>query len=114
MTPKLIEAARAALHALTCEDGEPHRCPHCDENIDGSGDVRARLRAAIKAAEKAEPVAYRIECRWAAPTLDQTWRKYADYGTRNAAESSQQRFANPGDIQSRIVPLYAGKPEEPR
>ena len=55
MTAILIEAARLALDALTCEDGEPHRCQHCDENIDGSGDVRARLRAAIKAAEKAEP-----------------------------------------------------------
>jgi hypothetical protein len=72
------------------------------------------LRAAIEAAEKAEPAAYRVECRWADPALDQTWCKYSDYGTRKAAELSQQRFAGPGDIQSRIVPLYAGEPEEPR
>ena len=53
-----------------------------------------------------DPVAWRVECRWKDRTIDQTWRKYGDYGTRKAAESSQQVFANPGDIESRVVPLF--------
>ena len=114
MTPKLIEAARAALHALTCEDGEPHHCQHCDENIDGSGDVRARLRAAIEAAEKAKPVAYRVEVRWRDRRLDQTWRKYSDCVSRCAAGTVRERVVNSGDMESRIVPLYSGEPEGPR
>ncbi len=53
-----------------------------------------------------QPVAWRVECKWADPAVDQTWRKYGDYGTLKSAESSQQRFANPGDIELRIIPLY--------
>ena len=53
---------------------------------------------------QAQPVAWRVECRWADGSSD--WRKYADYGTEKSARSSQQRFANPGDIESRVVPLY--------
>ncbi len=118
--PTLIEAARAALDALgnliDAQNGPP-LIDQADEWDCAMHEAHAAidaLRAAIEAAEKAEPVAYRVECRWAAPTLDQTWRKYADYGTRKAAESSRQRFADPGDIESRIIPLYAGEPEEPR
>ena len=29
-------------------------------------------------------------------------------------QSSRQVFANPGDIEERIIPLYAGEPEESR
>lgn len=106
MTPTLIEAARAALAYM---DSIGPTDMYQEE-----AEIAEALRAAIEAAEKAEPAAYRVECRWAAPTIDQTWRKYADFGTRRAAESSQQRFAGPGEIQSRIIPLYAGEPEESR
>lgn len=52
------------------------------------------------------PVAWRVECRWKDRARGGGWRKYADYGTLKAAETSQQVFSNPGDIESRIVPLY--------
>lgn len=56
---------------------------------------------------EAQPVAWRVEVRWADITLDSgKWRTYADYRTEKAALSSGQKFANPGDIESRIVPLY--------
>lgn len=110
MTPTLIEAARTALDALDGSADFADMMAYVDTATE-IRDAANALRAAIEAAEKAEPVAYRVECRWAAPTLDQTWRKYADYGTRNAAEYSRQRFADPGDIESRIIPLYAGEPE---
>ena len=119
-TPTLIEAARAALDALgsliDAQNGPP-LIGQADEWDCAMYEAHAAidaLRAAIEAAEKAEPVAYRVEIRWRDRALDQSWRKYSDYGTRKAAESSQQRFAGPGDIQSRIVPLYAGEPEESR
>lgn len=57
-TPTLIEAARAALDALTCsdeDDGPGHRCSHCDDYVDRNGPVRTALRAAIEAAEGAQP-----------------------------------------------------------
>lgn len=106
MTPALIEAARAALAYM---DSIGPTDMYQEE-----AEIAEALRAAIEAAEKAEPVAWRVECKWRDPARDQAWRKYEDYGTRKAAESSQQRFAGPGDIQSRVVPLYAGEPEEPR
>lgn len=106
MTPALIEAARAALAYM---DSIGPTDMYQEE-----AEIAEALRAAIEAAEQAEPVAYRVECRWADPARDQTWCKYSDYGTRKAAELSQQRFAGPGDIQSRIVPLYAGTPEGSR
>ncbi len=53
-----------------------------------------------------QPVAWRVECKWLDTSLDQTWCKYGDYARLKSAESAQQRFANPGDIESRIVPLY--------
>lgn len=56
--------------------------------------------------ENMQPVAWRVECRWADPSKGGIWRKYADYGTLSAAHTSQHRFAVPGDIESRIVPLY--------
>lgn len=77
-------------------------------------DIWHALMDAIEAAEKAEPAAYRVECRWTAPTLDQTWRKYSDCVSRCAAGTVRERVANSGDMESRIVPLYAGEPEEPR
>ena len=61
----------------------------------------------VRACADAKPVAWRVECRWLDRSKGGDWRKYADYGTEQAASSSQQVFANPGDIESRIVPLYA-------
>lgn len=120
MTPTLIEAARAAESALNnlidAQNGPPlvrHAASWLCAMNGASASMQA-LRAAIDAAEKVEPAAYRVECKWRDPARDQAWRKYADYGTRKAAESSHQTFANPGDIEARIVPLYAGTPEEPR
>ena len=105
MTAILIEAARAL-----CAQAEEYDLAD-GVMLAAPLDLWHALMDAIEAAEKAKPVAYRVEYKWAAPTLDQSWRKYADYGTRKEAESSRQRFADPGDIQSRIVPLYAGTPE---
>ena len=59
MNKQLLDAARAALDALSCDGGpgDPgHRCSHCDDYVDRNGTVRAQLRAAIEAAEKAEPL----------------------------------------------------------
>lgn len=109
----LIEAAKAALDALDGSADFAGMMAYVDTATE-IRDAANALRAAIEAAEKAEPAAYRVECRWADPELDQTWRKYSDYGTRKAAELSQQVFANPGDIETRIVPLYAGTPKEPQ
>lgn len=113
MNKQLLDAARSAADAL---DGAAF-LSKCYAQRDTANELSLsakNLRDAIEAAEKAEPVAYRIECKWRDPRLDQTWRKYSDYGTRKAAESSQQAFANRGDIEARIVPLYAGTPEESR
>jgi hypothetical protein len=85
---------------------------HPDDNPPSTCPKQYALGECRKAAS--QPVAWRVECKWRDPRLDQTWRKYADYGTRKAAESSQQVFANRGDIEARIVPLYAGEPEESR
>ncbi len=60
----------------------------------------------LRACADAEPVAWRVECRWTDRSKGGDWRKYADYGTERAAASSQQVFAKPGDIESRIVPLF--------
>ena len=109
MTPAELTIARDAIRAV--------RESATGRGILGPAALQCAAwleRALAERAELVEPVAYRVECRWADPALDQTWSKYADYGTRKAAELSQQRFAGPGDIQSRIVPLYAGEPEEPR
>ena len=120
MTPTLIEAARAAesaLNNLIDAQNDPPLVRHAASwlcAMNGASAAMQALRAAIEAAEKAEPAAYRVECRWADPARDQAWRKYEDYGTRKAAESSQREFASPGDIMARIVPLYAGTPEESR
>ena len=120
MTPTLIEAARAAesaLNNLIDAQNDPPLVRHAASwlcAMNGAIASMQALRAAIDAAEKVEPAAYRVECKWRDPARDQAWRKYADYWTRKAAELSQQGFADPGDIQSRVVPLYAGEPEEPR
>jgi len=120
MNKQLIEAARTALDALgsliDAQNGPPliGQADEWDCAMYEANAAIDALRAAIDAAEKVEPAAYRVECKWRDPARDQAWRKYADYWTRKAAELSQQEFADPGDIQSRIVPLYAGTPEEPR
>ena len=60
----------------------------------------------LRACADAKPVAWRVECRWTDRSKGGDWRKYADYGTEQSALSSQQVFAKPGDIESRIVPLF--------
>lgn len=116
----LIEAARAARNALgnliDAQNGPP-LIDQADEWDCAMHEAHAAidaLRAAIEAAEKAEPVAYRVECRWADPALDQTWHKYVDCTSRDAAEFVRSRFRVPGDMETRIVPMYAGTPEESR
>jgi hypothetical protein len=119
MTPTLITAARAALDALgnliDAQNGPPlvrHAASWlCAMN--GASAAMQALRAAIEAAEKAEPVAYRVEIRWRDRALDQSWRKYADTAYRDRAISLRDSENNM-ETESRIVPLYAGKPEEPR
>lgn len=58
---RLLEAAKAALDAMTCSgeaDDPGHRCGHCDDYVDRNGVVRAALRDALASAEaqQAEPV----------------------------------------------------------
>ena len=76
-------------------------------------DMWHALMDAIEAAEKAEPVAYRVEIRWRDRALDQSWRKYADTAYRDRAISWRDSENNM-ETESRIVPLYAGEPEESR
>ena len=76
-------------------------------------DMWHALMDAIEAAEKAEPVAYRVEIRWRDRALDQSWRKCADTAYRDRAISWRDS-ANNMETESRIVPLYAGEPEESR
>lgn len=70
-----------------------------------------RLRAASRAAQ---PVAYWVERRWTDPARDQTWRKYIECVSRRDAETMRTRLRRPGVTEARIVPLYAGEPEESR
>lgn len=104
-TPTLIEAARAVVARWDSPDWSD--AAHTRDYIDA-------LRAAIEAAEKAEPAAYRVEVRWRNRRLDQTWRKYSDCVSRCAAGTVRGRVVNSDDMESRIVPLYAGTPEESR
>ena len=89
---------RTDLIALA-ERLKPMAAAPCFDGLD-----MAAIDAFLRQIAQAQPVAWRVECRWADGSSD--WRKYADYGTEKSARSSQQRFANPGDIESRIVPLY--------
>lgn len=111
-----LDAAHDALRAaLAAGEARPCTC-HPDDNPPQPCARRyalAECRAASEARPELTPAAYRVECRWAR-NADSTWRKYGDYGTLAAAQSSQQRFAAPGDIEVRIVPLYAGEPMQPQ
>ena len=118
-TPTLIDAARAALDALgnliDAQNGPP-LIDQADEWDCAMHEAHAAidaLRAAIEAAEKAEPVAYRVEIRWRDRALDQSWRKYADTAYRDRAISLRDSENNM-ETESRIVPLFADKPEESR
>ena len=56
-TKHLIEAARAALDALSCDGGpdDPgHRCSHCDDYVDRNGPVREALRVALDKLDKSQ------------------------------------------------------------
>ena len=115
----LIEAARTALDALgsliDAQNGPPliGQADEWDCAMYEANAAIDALRAAIEAAEKAEPVAYRVEIRWRDRALDQSWRKYADTAYRDRAISWRDS-ANNMETESRIVPLYAGKPEYAR
>ena len=62
MTPtqKLIEAAEAAVEALTnCASEHGHRCNRCDSEVDEGGRVANALRTALQGLREAgEPVAF--------------------------------------------------------
>ena len=103
-TPTLIESARAIVARWDSPNWSD--AAHTRDYIDA-------LRAAIEAAEKAEPVAHRVEIRWRDRALDQSWRKYADTAYRDRAISLRDSENNM-ETESRIVPLYAGEPEESR
>ena len=64
----------------------------------------------LRQCAQAEPIAYRVEIRWRNRALDQSWRKYAGTAYRDRAISLRDS-TNSMEIESRIVPLYAGKPE---
>ena len=109
MTPAELTIARDAIRAV--------RESATGRGILGPAALQCAAwleRALAERAELVEPVAYRVECRWADPALDQTWRKYVDCTSRDAAEVVRSRFRVPGDMETRIVPLYAGEPEELR
>lgn len=76
-------------------------------------DMWHALMDVIEAAEEAQPVAYRVEIRRRDRALDQSWRKYADTAYRDRAISLRDSENNM-ETESRIVPLYAGEPEESR
>ena len=90
--------------------GAPYLAPYSPELIDAQATLHAYIDSLVG---EDEPVAWRVECRWADRSKGGDWRKYGDYGTLAAAESSQQRFASPGDIESRVVPLYAAPQPQP-
>ena len=125
-TAIIADAVRAAIDMISIDR---QSFVDCSARPDGSisdadglilreyDDALDKLRAALheaECAEQVEPAAYRVECRWADPALDQTWRKYVDCTSRDAAEVVRSRFRVPGDMETRIVPLYAGEPEESR
>ena len=98
MSPDELRALAEALDKITPVMGLEEL--HHMETLDRAADY-------LRACAEAKPVAWRVEVCWTDTSRDNgRWRKYADYGTEKAAVSSQQRFAHPGDIESRIVPLY--------
>jgi len=75
-------------------------------SIDDACDLEHAADYLLACADE-KPVAWRVEVRWTDTSRDRgRWRKYADYATEKSALSSQQRFANPGDIESRVRSLY--------
>ena len=112
MNKQLLDAARSAADALDAA-AFLSKCYAQRDTANELSLSAKNLRAAIEAAEKAEPVAYRLEIRWRDRALDQSWRKYADTAYRDRAISWRDS-ANNMETESRIVPLYAGTPEESR
>lgn len=122
MTNTITDALRAAIDMVEIER---QSFADCNVRHDGTfdrddltivreyDDVLDKLRAALQEAEKAEPVVYRVEIRWRDRALDQSWRKYADTAYRDSAISLRDSENNM-ETESRIVPLYAGEPEESR
>lgn len=79
------------------------------DHIADCDEVRAAeiLRQYADQMASAEPLAWRVECRWADRSKGGDWQLYSTYNNAMSAESSRQAFGNPGDIEARIVPLYA-------
>lgn len=123
MTAIITDALRAAIDMVEIER---QSFADCNVRHDGTfdrddltivreyDDVLAKLRAALHEAERAEqvePVAYRVEIRWRDRALDQSWRKYADTAYQDSAISLRDSENNM-ETESRIIPLYAGEPEQ--
>ena len=124
-TAIIADAVRAAIDMISIDR---QSFVDCSARPDGSisdadglilreyDDALDKLRAALHEAERAEqvePAAYRVEIRWRDRALDQSWRKYADTAYRDRAISWRDS-ANNMETESRIVPLFAGKPEYAR
>ena len=108
MTPAELTIARDAIRAV--------RESATGRGILGPAALQCAAwleRALAERAELVEPVAYRVEIRWRDRALDQSWRKCADTAYRDRAISWRDS-ANNMETESRIVPLYAGEPEESR
>ena len=98
MSPDELRALADALDKITPVMGLEEL--HHMEALDRAADY-------LLACADEKPVAWRVEVRWTDTSRDRgRWRKYADYATEKSALSSQQRFANPGDIESRVRSLY--------
>jgi len=97
MSPDELRALADALDKITPVMGLEEL--HHMETLDRAADY-------LRACADEKPVAWRVECRWTDRSKGGDWRKYADYGIEQAAAASQQVFAKPGDIESRIVPLF--------
>lgn len=78
---RLLEAAKAALDAMTCSgeaDDPGHRCGHCDDYVDRNGVVRAALRDALAAAESQQVEPVRLTRESVARAIWGVRREYED------------------------------------
>lgn len=78
---RLLEAAKAALDAMTCSgeaDDPGHRCGHCDDYVDRSGVVRAALRDALASAEAQQADSMQLTRESVARAIWGVRREYED------------------------------------
>jgi hypothetical protein len=105
MTPEQMKelAARLRKESMALKESTTATFhEHCAD-LDAAADL-------IRQMAENEPVAWRVECRWTDRSKGGDWRLYATYNSLVAAQTSDQKFAGPGDIEVRIVPLYAAPP----